>query len=83
MLVGVTPFFAPSPEQLRAGIARNAPRFPDRTQYNLQYSDELVDLIMRLLHKDPKQRLGTNGGYEEVLSHPWFAGVDRDALLAQ
>ena len=83
MLIGVTPFFDPSRDQLGAKIASNAPRFPDRTQYNLQYSDELVDLIIRLLQKDPKQRLGTNGGYREILSHPWFAEVDLEALLKQ
>ena len=83
MLIGVTPFFDPSLDQLRAGIARNAPRFPDRTQYNLQYSDELVDLIIGLLQKDPKQRLGTKGGFREILSHPWFAEVDHEALLKQ
>lgn len=35
-------------------------------------SDECKDLITKLLEKDPANRLGTNGGIEEILAHPWF-----------
>jgi serine/threonine protein kinase len=42
--------------------------------------DELArDLLRKLLHKDPKQRLGANG-YTEILAHPWFATIDWHGL---
>ena len=30
----------------------------------------------RLLETDPRQRLGSAGGADEVMSHPWFEAVD-------
>ena len=34
------------------------------------------DLLTKLLKRDPSQRLGTQGGAEEVKSHPFFKSVD-------
>jgi len=42
-------------------------------------SDEAKDIIDRLTVHDPQERLGLNG-YEEVLNHPFFKGVDWDKL---
>lgn len=56
--------------------------FPDREKYGLKYSDEFVDIIEKLLTKDPKKRLGTKGGIQEILSHPWFADINMKDLLA-
>ncbi len=39
-------------------------------------------MITRLLDKDKRTRLGVNG-VQEILSHPWFAGLDIDKLLAK
>ena len=53
--------------------------FPDRTKYKIAYSDELVDIVLKLLHKDRTQRLGAKGGkdgFAEILQHPWFANMD-------
>ena len=38
-------------------------------------------MIKRLLSRDPDQRLGKQGGAAEILSHPWFASVDQEALI--
>jgi len=35
------------------------------------------------LEKNPANRLGTKGGIEEVLAHPWFAEEDVEKILAQ
>jgi len=35
-----------------------------------------VDLIKRLLMVDPKERLGSNEGAEELKRHPWFSDID-------
>ena len=38
-------------------------------------SDELKDLIMKLLKRNPIERLGANGAWE-IKSHPFFKDVD-------
>ena len=38
----------------------------------------LTDLISKLLIKDGKKRLGSNG-YKEIAAHPWFAGESQEA----
>jgi hypothetical protein len=50
--------------------------FPDRKHYKIEYSDELVDLVSQLLKKDRTQRIGAKNDAKEVLSHPFFAGLD-------
>ena len=46
------------------------------------YSSEVKDLIDQLLIKNPKKRLGSlKKGGSEITSHPWFAGIDREAAL--
>ena len=54
--------------------------FPDRTKYKIKFSDELMDIVEKLLIKDPKKRLGAKNGAKEVLSHPFFNDIDIDAL---
>ena len=49
--------------------------------YTIEYSDELVDIVNRLCNKDPATRLGSKGGAQEVISHPWFDDIDKDALM--
>ncbi len=36
-----------------------------------------------MLIKDPENRLGAKNGDEEVLSHEWFADIDRMKVLAK
>ena len=42
----------------------------------MDYTDDFVDIVEKLLDKNQKNRLGTNGGVKEVLAHPWFADID-------
>lgn len=45
-------------------------------------SDEAVDLISKLLDRDPGERLGAlQNGESNVKYHPWFADVDFIAFL--
>lgn len=39
-------------------------------------SEDLKDLIKKLLDKNPESRLGSNGDADEIVNHPWFAGFD-------
>lgn len=38
-------------------------------------TEEMKDLITRLLDKNPRKRLG-NRGKKEVMNHPWFNDID-------
>jgi len=45
-------------------------------------SPEELDLLLRLIERDPEQRLGARPhGYRGVLAHPWFDEMSEDALL--
>lgn len=43
-------------------------------------SDELKDVITRLLDRDQSTRLGNNGDAAEVKAHPFFADINWTAL---
>ena len=46
------------------------------------FSDDLKDLISKLLVKTPGKRLGVSS-ISSLKSHPWFAGLDWCALAAR
>lgn len=75
MLIGVTPFFNRNRKLLESKIKHAKIVFPDKKQYRIDYSNEIVDLINKLLIKERKHRLGAKG-MDEILAHPFFAGVD-------
>lgn len=56
-------------------------KFPDPVKHKIPMSDDVKDLISKLLEKDPKDRIGTDGGVDEIMEHPWFADFDFDKLL--
>ena len=59
MLIGVTPFYNRNRNMLLMKIKNSKVIFPDKTKYKIEYSDEIVDLIVNLLAKDKTKRLGT------------------------
>ena len=54
--------------------------FPDKTHYKIDYSDEIVNIICKLLKKDRKKRLGAKNDAKEILAHPFFQDIDLEAL---
>jgi hypothetical protein len=51
-------------------------------EFDSQFFDEKAsDLCRRLLHKDRSKRYGSKGS-KEIMSHPWFKGVDWDGIIA-
>ena len=61
MLIGVTPFFNKTRSVLMSKIKHSRIVFPDRRTYRIEYSDEIVDLISKLLKKEKSKRLGSEG----------------------
>jgi len=72
MLVGHPPFMHNNKQQLYRLIKYTDP--------NLSYgflSDDAIDLISRLLEKNPVKRLGSLGqGANEIMQHTWFKDID-------
>ena len=44
-------------------------------------STECIDLLTKLLEKDPARRIGTKKSAIEIRQHPWFRRTDWDAVL--
>ncbi len=42
-----------------------------------------MDMCARLLDRDPKARIGSNGGAEEVRQHPWVAEVNWELVYSK
>jgi len=74
MLVGNPPYQNKNKAILYDDILRRKPKMPEHL------SEEAVDIIERLLEKDPSERLGSRG-FEEIKSHPFFAKTKWDDLL--
>ena len=80
MLCGYTPFHADSLQAVYDNIVDRRIHWPQQRSSRL--SADAVDLIDRLLCVDPRGRLGS-GGAEEIMAHPFFAGVQWDELTRQ
>ena len=55
--------------------------FPDRVKYKIKYSEEIKDLILGLLNKDPTERLGAKTDYLEIKEHPLFKTVNWEDII--
>lgn len=73
MLIGIPPFYMEERKEIYKNIVQRPVRFL------IPINPLAADLITKLLHKDPAQRLGTRGG-QEVMNHRWFQNIDWDAL---
>jgi serine/threonine protein kinase len=83
MLTGVPPFYYDEEddtddedreEKLDNKIVNDDVNIPD------DMSLAAASIVLKLLMKDPKQRLGSNGSVNAVRKHPFFNGIDWKAL---
>ncbi len=77
MLCGLPPFYVENLEKMYDMIKNSAVKFPRR----INLSEDAKDVIRKLLEKNPKKRLGSQNGIEEIKKHPFFASIDFDAIL--
>mmetsp|Transcript_25807 Transcript_25807/g.39668 ORF Transcript_25807/g.39668 Transcript_25807/m.39668 type:complete len:163 (-) Transcript_25807:28-516(-) len=80
MIIGIPPFYHRNQNQMYILIQQAPLRWPDPVKHGITISEEAKDLISKLLEKDRKQRLGAKADVDEVLSHPFFKGLDLKAL---
>ena len=76
MLAGKYPFQAPNEYLTFQQILSCNYEFPE------DFSENAKDIIRQLLQLDPMQRIGcvTCGGYEALMGHPFFDGIDWENL---
>ena len=72
MLCGLPPFYVENLDKMYELIKNSSVKFPRR----ITVSEEAKDVIRKLLEKNPKKRLGSQSGIEEIKSHPFFASID-------
>lgn len=72
MLYGYTPFRGKTRQKTFANILHKDLKFPSSTPTSLHAKQ----LMYRLLHRDPKSRLGSHEGANEIKKHPFFKGVN-------
>ncbi|XP_021680798.2 phototropin-1 isoform X2 [Hevea brasiliensis] len=72
MLYGHTPFRGKTRQNTFANILHKDLKFPRSGQVSFNAKQ----LMYRLLHRDPKKRLGSHEGANEIKRHPFFKGVN-------
>nr|AML78731.1 putative LOV domain-containing protein [Mansoa alliacea] len=72
MLYGYTPFRGKTRQKTFANILQKDLKFPRNKEVSLQAKQ----LIYCLLHRDPKNRLGSREGANEVKQHQFFRGIN-------
>ena len=80
MLIGVTPFFNRNRAILLEKIQNSRVVFPNRKKYKIEFTDEVMDLVLKLLDKNRATRLGAKYDAKEILAHPVFNDIDIEAL---
>nr|AML76717.1 putative LOV domain-containing protein [Ardisia revoluta] len=72
MLYGYTPFRGKTRQKTFANVLHKDLKFPGSIPVSLAAKQ----LIYRLLHRDPKNRLGSREGANEIKRHPFFKGIN-------
>ena len=77
LLIGITPFYNKDPMKMLQRIKMAKLFFPNKAKYDIQYCDEFMDIVSKLLDKNRLTRLGSGpGDWKEVLAHPFFKNFD-------
>lgn len=74
MLVGQSLFEHQKPTEFEESISKDSLELP------AYFSNELKDLLTKLLTRNPEERLGSKGA-QEIKNHPFFKDVDWNAVL--
>ena len=83
MMVGIPPFFHKNKHRMYFLIKESPVNFPDPVKHGIEMSNNAKDLIKKLLEKSRKKRLGSTGDLAEILGHPFFNGIDLEAIVSK
>ena len=78
LLYGITPFHDESIERIFDLITTSNIRFP----LELKFSSNTKDFILKLLKKNPIERLG-RGEFDQIILHPFFQSVNPKNIVIQ
>jgi protein-serine/threonine kinase len=67
MITGRPPFMNKNHHKLGILIRQGQIIFPDPVRHGIPMSEEIKDLIVRLLDKNPKTRIGSLGDADEIV----------------
>lgn len=77
LLFGVPPFYDIDNSKMEKKILNDELVFPKFTEI----SENISDLLKKLLIKNPSERLGGKDGFEEIKKHPFFEGINFDDII--
>ncbi|XP_012157410.1 chromosomal serine/threonine-protein kinase JIL-1 isoform X2 [Ceratitis capitata] len=82
LLTGASPFTVVEQQNSQVDISRRIQKVDPVLPSTL--NDTVKDFILKMLHKDPKKRLGGNSkNAAEIKKHPFFKGIDWDELKSK
>ncbi|CDK29727.1 unnamed protein product [Kuraishia capsulata CBS 1993] len=77
MLLTKSPFKGEDEDEVFNAILTDEPLYP------IHMSKEAVDILQKLLTRDPKKRLGAGpSDAEEIMAHPYFSNIDFNDILS-
>lgn len=77
MLHGLPPFYSSNLNMMYKRAIKDIVHWKP----NIEVSNKAKDLIVKLLHKNPSKRIGSEADSLEILCHPWFEDLDWTQLL--
>lgn len=77
MLAGITPFWADNHSEMYRRVLQDPLEFPSDIDF------ETAEFLSGLLERDPRHRLGAQGGVDEIKSHVYFASIVWDDVYHQ
>ena len=75
LISGAPPFFSQDENMMYKNISENKLLFPEF------FSDELKDLLRKMLNKNPKNRIGIENDKSDLKNHEFFRDINWDDLM--
>ena len=75
LISGAPPFFSQDENLMYKNISENKLMFPEF------FSDELKDLLKRMLDKNPKNRIGIENDKSDLKNHEFFRDINWDDIM--
>ena len=76
LTVRLPPFYSQNVNEMYNKIQHGVLRFPPFL------SEPCKAIIVGLLNRDPKKRLGSNSDVDDLRAHPFFASINFDDMMA-
>jgi len=77
LTVGIPPFYSQNVNEMYNKIQHGVLRFPPFL------TDPCKQIIVALLNRDPKKRLGSEADIEDIKEHAFFEDIDWDRMMAK